>query len=366
LIADRVEYLSVPDFLTADECSSAIEIARTASTAAEGAKNGALHELAEAHHLRLLELDAKLCDLLGLPLGSGVQLQTLYSEAALPRATFGDSVTGHRCAVAIYLNRFDRPGEVRLGRSGCVLRLRSGTALIAKRETLCSCESRVGLEKLPTHLGYDAVLIKSFDEGVLPLPLTDKSSALPLSVCRVPHDLFDALRTFHNNHAANAAEEHVPGYVESNQPLASQLLQLPEHMQRDVHSSLQPIVEQWSRCALTPTFVYGIRRYLRGTTLKMHRDREGTHVFGASLNVAQEVEDPWPLCIEDGCGQIREIVLRPGEMILFESERLLHGRPEPLRGNFYAGVFAHFRPRVQNPSIPQITSIGDPLCASSH
>merc|ERR1711983_142186 len=34
----------------------------------------------------------------------------------------------------------------------------------------------------------------------------------------------------------------------------------------------------------------------------------------------------------------------PGEMILYESHSVLHGRPFPLKGRFYANLFVHFEP----------------------
>ena len=31
-------------------------------------------------------------------------------------------------------------------------------------------------------------------------------------------------------------------------------------------------------------------------------------------------------------------------MVLYESGSLMHGRPFPLKGNFYANIFIHFEP----------------------
>ena len=199
---------------------------------------------------------------------------------------------------------------------------------------------------MPVRAGFKAVLTKNFSKSA---EVRADPTPLPVQRCRVPNGLFMMLRAFHDSQLGSAVDERVPGYIENEFAIPSQLLQLPEELQREVHAKLQPIVECWSRRTLAPTFVYGIRRYLRGTTLKMHRDREGTHVYGVSLNVAQQVEDLWPLVIEDAPGDSREVLLQPGEMVLYESQRLLHGRPRPLCGDFYAGVFAHFRPRPTTP-----------------
>jgi prolyl 4-hydroxylase len=38
------------------------------------------------------------------------------------------------------------------------------------------------------------------------------------------------------------------------------------------------------------------------------------------------------------------VTMEPGDMVLYESGSLTHGRPYPLRGNFYANTFIHFQP----------------------
>ena len=34
-----------------------------------------------------------------------------------------------------------------------------------------------------------------------------------------------------------------------------------------------------------------------------------------------------------------------GEMLWYESARLVHGRPIPFKGEYYDNVFVHFKPR---------------------
>ena len=43
-------------------------------------------------------------------------------------------------------------------------------------------------------------------------------------------------------------------------------------------------------------------------------------------------------------GKATNITMEPGQMILYESHSVIHGRPFPLRGNYYANVFVHFEP----------------------
>ncbi len=258
-------------------------------------------------------------------------------------------------AVSVYLNDPERGGEVRLGRGGCCLRPHKGTALLWKSPA--GPGRGVVLEEMPVRAGFKAVLTKSFQvpvaEGIAALA---QSAPIPAYTrrgfhrCLVPDTLFGALRAFYELNAANSVDELVPGYIAGDRDVPSQLIQLPSALQLLVHNSLRRTMEQWTNTALTPTYVYGIRRYLRGSTLKVHRDRSSSHVLGATLNIAQQVDEEWPLVIEDHGFRRHEVALQPGEMLLYESERLPHGRPKPLRGAFYAGVFAHYRPsRLDEP-----------------
>ena len=51
-----------------------------------------------------------------------------------------------------------------------------------------------------------------------------------------------------------------------------------------------------------------------------------------------------PLEVYAHDGKAYNITMEPGEMILYESHSVVHGRPFPLKGRFYANVFIHFEP----------------------
>ena len=50
----------------------------------------------------------------------------------------------------------------------------------------------------------------------------------------------------------------------------------------------------------------------------------------------------WPLLVIDNQGNRRRINLDPGEMLLYESARMPHGRQIPFEGEFYDNLFVHF------------------------
>jgi prolyl 4-hydroxylase len=43
-------------------------------------------------------------------------------------------------------------------------------------------------------------------------------------------------------------------------------------------------------------------------------------------------------------GIARNVTMEPGDLVLYESHSILHGRPFPLKGRFMANVFIHFEP----------------------
>jgi len=43
-------------------------------------------------------------------------------------------------------------------------------------------------------------------------------------------------------------------------------------------------------------------------------------------------------------GKATNVTMEPGDMVLYESHSVLHGRPFPLKGRFYANIFIHFEP----------------------
>jgi prolyl 4-hydroxylase len=111
-----------------------------------------------------------------------------------------------------------------------------------------------------------------------------------------------------------------------------------------VHELLRPLHEEWCRFPLTPSACYGFRVYLPGSYLHMHVDRPATHVISSTLCVDHELFAPWPLHAVDADGEEHEVDLAPGELLLYESARILHGRPVPMNGRYYAGLFVHYQP----------------------
>jgi len=107
---------------------------------------------------------------------------------------------------------------------------------------------------------------------------------------------------------------------------------------------LKPAHEQWSGMKLQESACYGFRAYQRGCYLHNHVDRTQTHIISSTICVDHSLDSPWPLYMEDIDGKGFQVDMEPGEFIFYEGARLLHGRPYPLNGNYYVGMFVHYRP----------------------
>jgi hypothetical protein len=78
----------------------------------------------------------------------------------------------------------------------------------------------------------------------------------------------------------------------------------------------------------------------------MHVDRTRTHVISCIYHIASsEDSKPWPVVIEDYDGNTNSVVLKPGDILLYESAKNFHGRPSYFQGEWYTSVFVHFYPK---------------------
>lgn len=102
-------------------------------------------------------------------------------------------------------------------------------------------------------------------------------------------------------------------------------------------------IQEWTGEELTECSLYGIRVYTEGAVLATHVDRMPL-VSSAIVNVAQDTDEPWPIEVIGHDGKAHNVTMEPGDMVLYESHSILHGRPFPLKGRFYANIFIHFEP----------------------
>jgi hypothetical protein len=97
-----------------------------------------------------------------------------------------------------------------------------------------------------------------------------------------------------------------------------------EHLQEAIWEAAQNGIEDWTTMKLRATSLYGIRVYTEGAVLNPHVDRLPL-VSSAIVNVAQDVDEEWPLEVYDRFGNAVNVTMQPGDMILYESGSVVHG-----------------------------------------
>jgi prolyl 4-hydroxylase len=122
------------------------------------------------------------------------------------------------------------------------------------------------------------------------------------------------------------------------------LLHIDPAFNRGLLERLQSLHEDWCGLKLEPSACYGFRVYLPGAYLHTHVDSEDTHIVSSAICVDKDVRVPWPLHVVDIDGRELDVDLEPGEFVLYESAKIFHGRPTPLKGRYHVGLFLHYRP----------------------
>jgi hypothetical protein len=115
-------------------------------------------------------------------------------------------------------------------------------------------------------------------------------------------------------------------------------------LKQHIWNAARDTIEEWTGHRQAECSLYGIRIYTNGAVLAPHVDRNPL-VSSAIINVDQDVDEPWPLEVIGHDGVARNITMVPGDLVLYESHSVIHGRQFPLKGRFMANVckFPSFR-----------------------
>eukprot|EP00521_Asterionellopsis_glacialis_P013568 CAMPEP_0195294354 /NCGR_PEP_ID=MMETSP0707-20130614/14738_1 /TAXON_ID=33640 /ORGANISM="Asterionellopsis glacialis, Strain CCMP134" /LENGTH=490 /DNA_ID=CAMNT_0040355299 /DNA_START=22 /DNA_END=1494 /DNA_ORIENTATION=+ len=174
---------------------------------------------------------------------------------------------------------------------------------------------------------------------------------------RAPPELFSLIQQFWKKHKNNwkqsNREENWPaGNTYTNHWQAMTYITSIEdpklrggghRLKQQIWDAAQDTLEEWTGEELTQCSLYGIRTYTTGAILASHVDRLPL-VSSAIINVDQDVDEPWPLEVIGHDGKAHNVTMEIGDMVLYESHSIIHGRPFPLKGKFFSNVFVHFEP----------------------
>jgi len=186
---------------------------------------------------------------------------------------------------------------------------------------------------------------------------------------RAPEEVFRLIEKFwHENRHNGKVEEWGTGYTYTNNWLVNSTMVSVEDsdmigggydLKNQIWNMAQNTISEWVGRSLETTSLYGIRVYHEGAILATHVDRLPL-VSSAIINVDQdpEMEVDWPLEVYGHDGKVYNISMKPGDMVMYESHSLLHGRPFALKGKYYANIFIHFEP-VPFENAARLAQLGD-------
>lgn len=169
---------------------------------------------------------------------------------------------------------------------------------------------------------------------------------------RAPEAVFRLIQDFwEQNKNKSTIEWHKPTTYHNNWEIPPTIIRVDDRrlvgggkvLQAAISNAARDVMETWTGQRQASTSVYGIRIYHNQSILSPHVDRLPL-VSSAIINVAQSTDEPWPLEVYDHDGVAHNITMEPGDMVMYESHSVIHGRPHPLQGEFYANVFVHFEP----------------------
>ena len=369
------EIYEVGSFLSQDECDLLINEIKSAlrpsTIASEGEfdstyRTSSTCDLGNKNNPFLKEIDRRISDFVGIGASYGETLQgqhytenqefkahTDYFEGS--QLLEHDGGRGQRTyTFMIYLNEVEQGGETEFLRLNKIFSPTQGKALIWNNLNEDGTPNENTMHQAhPVEKGKKTIITKWFRQVSLNAePKLDLNKHIKtfteegFKKDRLDDELFKKIKYFYDTESSKFKEEFVAGnFIQSDETnVPSELLDLTDDLRSEIHASLKGPLEEWSQCNLEPTFVYGIRDYKQGAVLIPHRDRKNTHIISAIINVAKDLDQDWPLVIEDHFYRKHEVFLEPGEIIYYESARLLHGRPYPMQGRSFANIFCHFTP----------------------
>ncbi|WP_082604331.1 2OG-Fe(II) oxygenase [Acidovorax sp. Root217] len=374
--SDRAAIYSIDNFLSVGECSRLCRIAfaHLSPSATTSGETGIQYRRSKTAHLGLIDsvlvadVDRRVSELLGLSGSPSEPLQAhVYQpgDEFKPHTDYFKSIElkrfrltpGQRVlTVLIYVQEPDEGGETVFTEIGLSIRPRQGSVLIWSNLALDGeLNPYTRHASAPVIRGQKVVLTKWFNQREEPLVVSKDPGEELLPLTRsgfvkrsIPNGLWRSIIDWYTlschlakpERAARRYLQQTPG----GERLPSKLLELPGHLRERIKLELTPIVEDWCSSSVRPTWVYGARIYRRGVKLLAHRDRLDSHILGVTMNICQSDSSKWPIRIQDHVYRWHSISLSPGQMILFESAKLLHERSQPLSSDHYVSVFCHFLP----------------------
>ena len=381
-----VELYKIPNFLTEVECSHLIGLIDKnlqPSTVTGGAGEYAVTSDFRTSSTSVLPvgdptvavIDNKIRHRLGISdFGEGIQGQkyevgqhfkdhTDFFQAETLKQHCTDRGQGNRSwTFMIYLNTVPAGGATGFSKLGIEFKAERGTAVIWKNSDI---DGTVYPDTMhsgnPVVEGTKYIITKWFKHPLIQtsIPVNPeivgefstrynlpKFTAKGFAVMDVPEKLWGIINDTYKIIAHTIEPEPETHVIRSAATkVASDIMRMDicPSIRAHIHEQLLPIHEAWSNQKLETSYCYGIRSYNKGAILDTHVDRIKTHHISCIILVDEDSNTPWPLHIMNNAGVWEEVIIKPGQMILYESATCEHGRVKPFDGNFFRNFFVHYK-----------------------
>ena len=372
---DKIELYAIENFINDDECAQIIALIREknrpSTTTEEGVsefRTSLTCDLAKLNHPLIEDIDRRMCQCMGITPEESEQIQGQLYEVGQQFKAHTDyfhntsdnfieyiSDQGQRSwTFMVYLNTTREGGATEFPVIDIAIEPTAGTALIwNNRLSDGSCNPDTLHCGSPVVKGYKAILTKWFrTPGAAHVFIKEKNERLP-SLTRngflltdAPANIYQAVHKYYQSNRKRTSAEQDPQFIHGDYSESpGRIVELSDELREKIQNNLQPFVENWVGDYVDPSFVYGIHEFKKSAVIKMHRDQLHTHSVSAMINIDQTPNCEWPLVIEDHFYRQHKVRLKPGQMLVYESAKLLHGRPVPFSGDNYANVVVHFKLR---------------------
>ena len=377
--------VEIQNFLTQDECSGLIKIIEKnhqPSTVVSGSGGTSIDDKSRtsstcnlSHTNPLVKsVFSKIANHLGLDEKRGENIQGQLYEVGQYFRPHHDFFSGpaynEHClhsgnrthTLMIYLNDDFEGGGTNFPKLNTITQPETGKAVTWENMIDGQTQEDTIHEGMPVTSGKKYIITSWWRErewgAAKPAPLKvvpniPKLTDIGFDVVKVPEHIWGIIQDSYHILKDRTVEEDFPGketFIQGGSQLMS-YDNIP-HIRGMIHNQLLPIHREFAGVDIEPTFVYGIRSYLRGATLAMHTDRIETHHVSSIIIVdkdlkcgcqSREFGDDWPLDIKGHDGNSYKVYAEPGDMILYESALCEHGRTEPFQGTFYRNFFMHYK-----------------------
>lgn len=172
-----------------------------------------------------------------------------------------------------------------------------------------------------------------------------QKTKVPKKAWKLISELYDLLKPSEKEEVWKEKEKFIPSENGSMSSTIMNLNQFPKK-KLQLFEMLKPLHDEFcGNEPITPSAMYGIRTYLNGSKMVMHRDVLATHHISSIISVDKDLggKKDWPLEIEDHKGKMHKVYLNPGEMVLYESAVCEHGRPKVFKGKTFRNFFCHYK-----------------------